>query len=254
MKYHQRHHWCCFLRCRNSVIVHNVHTLVQLLSTWKILRLSPFKAGEFPPIFLCRDCKVQSTSAQDKHSRQNPRANTALLHCGTCSHAFLCQVGPQKFLSPDGWISILCDLVWGVLSFCIPYAENHTCMKAPSEAGVYSEVLGAPRANFCANQSFLVSYFCHYGPFLSCLCALPEIINSLSNPENSFFFYLLGFFALIKQSWNLGFAFQLQRPGRDTGRRGGCGVLVSWHVLSWQELRSLGERISVNWLSFRLLA
>lgn len=174
MKYHQNHHWYCFLRCRNSVVMHNAHALVQLLSTWKILMLRHFKAGEFPPIFLCRGCKAQSTSVQDEHHvRYIPRAIAVLLHCGTCLHAFPCQVGPQKFLSPNGWISILCDLVWGALSFCIPYAENHTCMKAPSEAGVYSEVLGAPRANFCANKSFLISCFCHCGPFLSRLYALP---------------------------------------------------------------------------------
>lgn len=101
----------------------STHSPVQHLSMWKSIMIPSSKTEGYIQYVCARDAKNRKTSVGYEYNKETVQE---LLHyllcCEEYSHQLPCQVVLKK-LNPHEWISVLCDLVWGTLSY-IPYAEK----------------------------------------------------------------------------------------------------------------------------------
>lgn len=132
---------------------------------------------ELQPIFLCRDGKAPYTSVPDEHSKARSKSPCALLlHCGACSHTFLCQVDSPKVPKSRRvninfvWLSLGSPCVLHSICLKITLASRLHWNREPTLRSLEHQQPNSVRTNL---SPFFVSCFCHRGPFFSHPLSLP---------------------------------------------------------------------------------
>lgn len=173
------------------------------------MQQSVLKASAFlpPKQRVTAGCLCQGQSPERHLLGWSSTGATALpFVCEECSHTFHCQVVLRKW-SRDGWIPVLCDLVWEALSY-IPSAEKSHFPEDYSRETVHFGVPGTATSNFYANQIFFNTW--------TCLCHCDYFLRIYSQADydrysfmlSSMYFWLFDLF-LKNINWKSECAFQM---------------------------------------------